>query len=311
MLAKIVKNKDLHIIVPCKNVIFGALVYKKEEKMTEAVKIVTFINILFIILLMVSGTVGGIVGEIVYYLAFFAPIAVGFYSAKGLKYKREEIAGVAEQRERFLDFRRDDIKTLLPLIAPTVMTVFTVSLITSLFLSLFGVKSPPVEEKGLVTMLLVNALVPAVLEEALFRYIPMKLLLPYSKRLCVIYSALYFALIHCSFSKMPYAFIAGTAFMIINISIGSVWPSLVLHFLNNVASVIWIKYCSGLFASVMFISILAALTIVSAVFIYKNHRAYRDLFCGALDKGEAVRNTYAPLALILITCYIASVNIFT
>jgi len=279
--------------------------------MTEAIKIVTFINVLFIILLMLSGTIGGILGEIVYYLAFFVPIAVGFYSSKGLKYKREEIAGVSEPREKLLDLKLEDIKKLLPLTAPTVTAVFLVSLLTSLFLSLFGVSAPAVENKGIVVMLLVHAFVPAVLEEALFRYIPMKLILPYSKRWCIIYSALYFALIHCSFSQMPYAFIAGVIFMVINVCIGNIWPSLILHFVNNAVSVIWIKYCSGVTATVIFIISLAILTAISLVFIYKNRKAYRDIFYGVLDKGEAARITNAPLALILITCYIASVNMFT
>ena len=46
--------------------------------MTEAIKVMTFICVIFVILLVISGMIPGIVGEIVYYLAFIAAIAIGF-----------------------------------------------------------------------------------------------------------------------------------------------------------------------------------------------------------------------------------------
>ena len=278
--------------------------------MTEAVKILTFIYIIFVIMLVLSGTLGSIVGEIVYYLAFAVPFAIGFYSSRNLKYNREEVAGVAEAPDTLLTINRSDIKKLMPLIAPTVMTVFLVSLVTTLILSLLGVTSPTVENKNLILMLIQHALVPAVFEEALFRYIPMKLLMPYSKRWCIVYSAMCFALIHCSFSQIPYAFVAGIIFMTVDLCIGSVWPSVILHFINNAASVIWIKYCAGTVESLIFISVMVILTIPSLVFVYKKRDVYRDMIKDAVAKGDTCSVTYAPIALIIITCYIAAMNLF-
>ena len=279
--------------------------------MTKAVKVVTFIYIVFSIMLVLSGTLGGIVGEIVYYSAFMIPIAIGFYSSKSLKYEREEIAGVAEAPDTLLEVKLFDFKRLIPLIAPTVSVVFLISLITSLVLALFGVSTPAVEDRNVFLMILLHALVPAVFEELLFRYIPMKLLLPYSKRWCILYSAICFALIHFSFLKMPYAFVAGVIFMAIDVAMGSVWPSLILHFVNNTASVIWVKYCSGMTASVIFILIMLMLSTVSLVFVYKKRGAYKDMLRGVFDKGEGFAVTYAPVALILISCYLASLNLFS
>ncbi len=279
--------------------------------MTRAVKVVTFIYIVFIITLVLSGTLGGIVGEMVYYSAFMIPIAIGFYSSKSLKYEREEIAGVAEAPDTLLDVKRFDFKRLIPLIAPTVTVVFLISLITSLVFALFGVSTPAVEQRNVFLMILLHALVPAVLEELLFRYIPMKLLLPYSKRWCILYSAICFALIHCSFLQIPYAFAAGVIFMAIDVAMGSVWPSLILHLVNNTASIIWIKYCSGMTASVIFISVMLILSIVSFLFVYKKRDAYKKMFIGVFDKGDGFAVTYAPVALILITCYLASLNLFS
>lgn len=277
--------------------------------MTEAIKVMTFICVIFVILLVISGMIPGIVGEIVYYLAFIAAIAIGFYSSNGLKYKREEVKGLAEPSETLLCFNLEHVKNLLPLIFPAVTVVFLSSVVSSSLLSLLGVEAPTVEMQGIAPMLLLHALIPAVLEEALFRYIPMKLILPYSKRRCVIYSALCFALIHCSFYQMPYAFVAGLIFMTIDVALGSVWPSVILHFINNAASVVWIKYCSAVTGYAIFISSLIVLSLISLFFLYRRCEKYRALLRGALDKGESAGVTYAPLALVVITCYIAFVNL--
>ena len=197
--------------------------------MTEALKVVTLINIMFIALLMLSGSLGTLAGEVAYYIAFVVPVLIGFYAAKDLQYKREEIAGIAEKPDRLMSLDCKRVGTLIPLVTPVVAIVFLVSVITSLLLSLIGIESAPIEDSGIVSMLLAHALVPAIFEEALFRYIPMKLLLHYSRRWCVLYSAFCFALIHCSFVQMPYAFVAGAIFMSVDVAFGSVWPSVILH----------------------------------------------------------------------------------
>ena len=279
--------------------------------MTESIKLVTFIDIIFIVMLMISGSLDGAWSEISYYLAFILPMMIGYYASRQFKHKREEIVGVAEPEDKLLAFNKKNIVTLAPLAFPAIALIFTVSLLTSILLSAFGISSPPVENTGIVRMLLVHALVPALFEEALFRYIPMKLLLPYSSRMCVLYSALCFALIHCSFSQMPYAFVAGVLFMMIDVAIGSVWPSVILHFINNAASVIWIMYCTALLESLIFVGVLFALAIIGAVVIYRKRNEYKTLLAGAFIKGEVGENSYAPFMLAVICCYIAFTNLFT
>ena len=278
--------------------------------MAEAIKITTFVDIIFVILLMLSGTVGGISGEVIYYLAFLLPIAVGFYASHGLKRKREEMKGVAELPETLFHLNLKDIKRLFPLVCPFVTVIFMTSLLTSLALSAFGISSPDVESTGIARMLLVHAVAPALFEEALFRYIPMKLLLPYSKRSCILYSALFFALIHCSFSKMPYAFVAGVLFMFVDVAFESVWPSVILHFINNTASVILIKYCGDTLSSWIFIGMMLGLTALSVPFIYRHRSEYRAMLGTAILKGERTELTYAPIALTVICCYIAAASVF-
>ena len=279
--------------------------------MTKAIKILTLVNMTFIIMLMFSGSLGGYFSEVVYYLAFVVPMLMGFYYSKDLKQEREEIAGVREVPDKLFCFEANKIGKILPLAVPFVAIVFTLSFLTSLILSLFGVSSAPVEDAGIVRMLLVHALVPALFEELLFRYIPMKLLLPYSKRHTVIYSSLFFALIHCSFSQMPYAFIAGAMFMIIDIAFESVWPSVILHFINNAAAVVWIKCLPNTTLSLIFVGVLFGLAIISIPFILAKRQEYLPMLKSALQKGDGGKVTYAPLILVVICCYVAATNILS
>jgi membrane protease YdiL (CAAX protease family) len=260
-------------------------------------------------MLAASGMFSGFIGEALYYLAFLIPILMGFYSSLGLKKGREQMRGLAEPADSFHTIDRARLVKLLPLVAPAVFAVFLTSMLSSLLLSLFGVTSAPVEDVGIVRMLLIHALVPAVLEEALFRYIPMKLLLPYSRRWCVIYSALVFALIHCSFVQMPYAFVAGIIFMTVDVALGSALPSVILHFVNNAASVVLMKYCSTPVATAVFISVMLLLTLVSLVFVYRRRGEYLSDIRAAFDKGEGFAATYSPLALVVVCFCLAASTI--
>lgn len=277
--------------------------------MSEAIKFVVFIDVIFIILLMLSGSFSGYISDIIYFTAFIIPIAIGFYSSENFKRRREEIKGIAEPEEKYLNFSLSGLTRLLPLIAPIVALVFAVSYLTTLLASLVGIEGDAVSNEGILKMLLVHAVAPAFFEEALFRYIPMKLFLPYSKKWCIIYSALFFSLIHCNFTTFPYAFIAGAIFMAIDIALGSVWPSVILHLLNNTASVIWMKYCTSTVPVIIFISVLLILTSVSVLFIVLMRKKYWNTFRGVFDKGENDAISYAPSVLIVICCYIAAMNL--
>ena len=279
--------------------------------MTESVKLVTFLDLIFIIMLVISGSLGGIASEIVYYFAFIVPVAVGIYASGSLRYKREEERGIADPPDTTLDFDKNRLVRLASLIFPAVTLIFLCSLLTSFVLSLVGASSPTVEEEGIISMLLAHALVPAIFEEALFRYIPIKLLLPYSKRFTVVYSALCFALIHCSLYQIPYAFVAGIIFMLIDVALGSVWPSVILHFINNAASVVSIKYCSDPTASLIFVLALIALSLVSLIFIFRKRKEYKRIFMSSFDGGEKCDLTYAPIALVAITLYLSFLNLFS
>lgn len=277
--------------------------------MSESVKIVALIDVAFIVMLLLSGSLTGFLSEAVYYLAFIIPIAIGFKYSKRLKHEREEKRGLAEPCDGLLSFDKKRLLNLLPLVAPSVTAVFSVSLLFSYIYSLVGVTAPPVEDTGILNMLLVHAFVPAILEESLFRYIPMKLILPYSKKWCVLYSSLFFALIHCSLVQLPYAFVAGMIFMLIDVALGSVWPSVILHFVNNTASIVCMKYCSDTPRLLIFVSVSAALSLISLFFIRKRWGEYKSTFHSALGQGESGAVGSAPIMLAILCLFLAVTSI--
>lgn len=273
--------------------------------MDEAGKLINLLYVIFILLLALSGSFGGLMGELIYYLAFFIPILIGFYYSKELQRKREEVKGVAEPPDRLLSFDKVRAVKLAPLVAPSILVIFFTSLTTSVILSFFGITASPVEDVGIIRMLLIHALIPAVLEELLFRYVPLKLIAPYSRKWCIIYSSICFSLIHCSFVQMPYAFVAGFIFILIDVMLGSVWPSIILHFLNNTVSVMWMKYASGIGASVIFTVALVLLAIVSLIFALKRREEYKTDLIGAFETAERNITLNIPIILTVICFYLA------
>jgi hypothetical protein len=121
----------------------------------------------------------------------------------------------------------------------------------------------------------------------------------------VFYSAFCFALIHCSFPQMPYAFIAGVIFMAVDIAFDSIWPSVILHFVNNAASVLMMKYCHTLTATLIFVGVLVCISAVSVFFIYKNRREYGSLIHTSFEKGQRAEYGYPIFILVILCGYIA------
>ena len=87
-----------------------------------------------------------------------------------------------------------------------------------------------------VTMIIATALVPAVFEEILLRAGVLQAMRRYGDWFAIITSAFIFAILHGNLVQTPFAFVAGVAFGYIFIVTGSIWPTIIIHFINNFAS---------------------------------------------------------------------------
>lgn len=82
------------------------------------------------------------------------------------------------------------------------------------------------------------ALVPAVVEEIAVRGIIMQPLRRYGDKFAIVASALIFSMLHGNMVQIPYALFAGMYLGWAVIATGSLWPSIIIHFLNNLYSVV-------------------------------------------------------------------------
>ncbi len=230
----------------------------------KAIGFVAILDIIFIVFLSLSGSFDGFLSTIFYIFAFIVPIFMGYLTT------REENSDL-----EFLGI--GDVKLALPFIAPTIGAVMLISTLTSLIISALGGGENSVElGDNLFLALISHALVPAIFEEALFRYIPMRVMKKESPVLLVAYSSIFFALIHHSFFSIPYALFAGIMFIAVDLLAGSIWPSVIIHFLNNALSVVLMFYSDSNVLSTVLISLVAALAVASIIFIIINRKKYSE-----------------------------------
>lgn len=91
-----------------------------------------------------------------------------------------------------------------------------------------------------------TAIIPGLIEEIMIRGIIMQPLRRYGDWFAIISSALIFSIMHHNMVQIPYTFVSGIYFGYIAIATGSLWPTIVLHFLNNFTSVLIVSYASNL-----------------------------------------------------------------
>ncbi len=93
-------------------------------------------------------------------------------------------------------------------------------------------------DKGYMVVLVfvMIVIVPAFCEEFLFRGLVLGNLLPYGKGVAVIGSALLFAAMHQNFGQFLYTAVAGILMGLLYAESRSIWPSTLVHMLNNLLS---------------------------------------------------------------------------
>lgn len=197
------------------------------------------------------------------------------------------------------------LRLTLPLFFPTVLLLFGISALTSLLLGAFGLRSETLLTGGAAEIFLTYILFPALSEEFLFRYLPLSVLASYGKKNAVVFSALCFALTHCDFFQMPYAFAAGVLFAAIDLATGSILPSFLFHLCNNALSVLLLLYGDVGNFSLIFFSSLVLLSLPSLFFLFCKKEDYRQMFFSENDKKEKLSFTYSLFSLIVVCVFFA------
>lgn len=268
--------------------------------MQRKTSILTFCYSLFLIMLFLSGSLSGILSDLIYYLAFILPIGISLYLTRF----------DCGDWKKYLTIDRDGVKRFLPLIFPTISAIILVSIVTSLLIYNLSGKTNDIDVgNSLIVALLTHALLPAVLEEVIFRFLPIKLLAPHSPRAAIIISAFFFSLAHADLFTIPYALVAGVMLMLVDLVCDSIIPSIVIHFINNALSVLMLFMEDGPFSISGIYVIIILLTVISAIILWETKEDYEDALILATNKGEGVKLTLGMGLFAALTLAVAIINL--
>lgn len=268
--------------------------------MKKNTDILSLFYILFLMFIFLSSATGGIIAYVSYILAYFLPLVLF------LVFLRDK----ESTPERLLVLKKNDIGFVLPIFAPTVLLVIGVSVATSYIVTSITGQTNSVDLGDSLLMAIVShALIPALFEELLFRFLPISLLGQYSRSGLVLISAVFFALIHHSLFSIPYAFVAGVIFMTVALITDSVIPTVLLHFINNTMSVLFIFYGdNSIFVSIL-IGLLLLLSILSVAIIFLRRKEYLNRLSKTFSGEFKVSLSPISISFILLNLLIAVFSI--
>ena len=272
--------------------------------MIQKIKFITVIDFLFLLILGFAGAVKNeLLSDTVYYLAFLIPIALGvsYIFTGGAKLSDNSLV-----KANLDDFKinKNNIAFSLPLIAPEIAIVALISVGTAALMRLLGYENTAAYNETFIFAVLLHALIPAVLEELLFRFIPVKLLKDNAKS-AIIISSIMFAFAHANIFQISYAFAAGIIFASVYISTGSIIPCVAMHFMNNLFSLMSIYGVPDVWLWVP-LGVLLAISVTVIVLRRKEYlKAFNNIKCS--DKIEI---GYPPIFFALLSLALAISALF-
>ncbi len=169
--------------------------------------------------------------------------------------------------------------------------LFSLSQLNTWFLEFLGrfgyqpneISLPSMDGFGLFGVLLAVAVLPALFEEIIFRGVLLSGLKAFGKAGAVLLCGGLFALYHQSPEQTAYQFCCGAAFALVAIRAGSIFPTVIAHFLNNAVIIILTKFGLESFPTPVLIAVMAVSTVCLI-----GSLAYLCLFDGekSWDKAE-------------------------
>lgn len=266
--------------------------------MKKSLSELIFADCLFIIFLSLSAIFGGVLKSVFYLLAYVFPATVLLFLWKKDEREHYKISVIG---------KKDALITTLPFIFPSVLLILIIAFLTSLFIGAIGISGEPSRFEGnIIYLITVSAVAPAIFEEMLFRYLPIMALGKESPRLAVIYSAVLFSLSHCNLFQIPYALAAGLLFAVIDMAAGSILPSIIIHFVNNVFSIVWQRNSESVDFAVIFLLVLLLCAAVSVLIIYLKRKKLKPLFSPITQDKSKLIFTYPLGFYAIVTVVVAA-----
>lgn len=178
--------------------------------------------------------------------------------------------------------------------------ILSMAVINSMFVSIFNYSefsseflwgNEPMSNYEVVLAFITTAMVPAFCEEFLFRGAILSSLKPFGKAPAIIISAVLFGLMHQNAEQLLYATAAGLVLGFVVYETGSMWCSILIHFINNFISVLQTSVLdrlpsyTGTVVSYVFQGTLFAVGICCLVYLVTKKSKEKKLSKALLDDG--------------------------
>jgi len=158
---------------------------------------------------------------------------------------------------------------------------------------------------GFLMSVVSTAILPAIIEEIIIRGIVMQPLRRYGDLFALVFSSLLFSIMHGNMVQIPYTFTAGLFFGYVVIATGSLWPSIIIHFINNLYAVIIMAVSdnySETVSSVVSVLLLGLLIILGIVgFVNYAKMKYNVKFAKGVETlttGEKIKSIFLNVPMI-------------
>ena len=175
-----------------------------------------------------------------------------------------------------------------------------------------GVEDPKIMgAEGIFIAVLSIAVLPAILEEVVVRGIIMQPLRRFGDKFAIVASALIFGIMHGNMVQIPYTIVAGLFMGYLAIATGSLWPSIILHFINNFYSVaVVVAYdnagdTAGMLISVLFIALFVLSGFLGGLlYVPMNYKVPLKKGVDTLKIGEKFSTLFLNVPMIIAIVFL-------
>lgn len=168
----------------------------------------------------------------------------------------------------------------------------------------------------IVIYIISTAILPAIVEEYVFRHIICRSLLPYGPKTAVFISAVLFGLMHVSIQKIGFTFIAGIFLGWIYVASKDIKMSIIFHFVHNfmccVSTIIAVKVSptdASLFV-VKYATVLCFVGIIALVYLLAKRNKENEKLVMLTDEegvegkllslGERITGFFSPVMIVFV-----------
>lgn len=150
------------------------------------------------------------------------------------------------------------------------------------------------------------AVVPAIIEEFSIRGVVMQPLRRYGDGFAIVASAFIFSIMHGNMAQIPYTVVGGLYLGYLAIATGSIWPSIIVHFVNNMYSVVIMSVdsnfgesASGVVA-IMMIGLFIAMGIFGGIkFFSMNYKTKLGEGVKTLKTGKKIKALFVNIPMVI------------